>query len=103
LLPALLAAVGLAAAGLLPLPALLRRKKARLEDGVADLRRSLTAALKAGFERELQASQRRVKDAVAPFAAFVRTEGAQLRALSDGVARRSRDLSSLRTRIEALR
>jgi small GTP-binding protein len=102
-LTGVLVAVGLAAAGLLPLPALLRREKRRLERGVASLRQGLTTALRAGFERELQAGQRRVKDAVAPFGGFVRTEGERLRALSAEIEGRRRDFSALRARIEALR
>ena len=42
----------------------------------------LTMALRAGFERELQPRQKRVKDVVAPFGAFVRTDGERLHALS---------------------
>ena len=102
-LAGVLVAVGLAAAGLLPLPALLRREKRRLEEGVAGLRQGLTTALRAGFERELQAGQKRVKDSVAPFGGFVRTEGERLRALSAEVEGRRRDFSALRARIEALR
>jgi hypothetical protein len=102
-LTGVLAAATLAAAGLLPLPALRRREKGRLEEGVAGLRQGLTKALRAGFERELQAGQKRVKDAVAPFAGFVRTEGDGLRARSADLASRRRDLSALRARIEALR
>jgi hypothetical protein len=91
------------AAGLLPLPALMRREKGRLEEGVAGLRQRLTAALRTGFERELQAGQRRVKDAVAPFGALVRAEGERLRGLSAELESRRREVSSLRARIEALR
>jgi small GTP-binding protein len=98
-----LAAVAVAAAGLLPLPTLLRREKGRLEEMVAGLRQGLTAALRVGFERELQAGQKRVKDAVAPFGGFVRAEGELLRALSADLERRRRDLSALRARIEASR
>jgi len=96
-------AAGLVAAGLAPLPALLRREKARLEESVEALRQRLTTALRAGFERELQAGQRRVKDAVAPFGGLVRAEGERVRALSADIEGRRRDLSALRTRIEALK
>ena len=102
-LTGVLAAAGLGAAGLLPLPVLLRREKARLEEAVAALRQGLTTALRAGFERELQASQKRVKDAVAPFGAFVRKEGERLHAQSDQLEKHRRDFSALQARIEALR
>jgi small GTP-binding protein len=102
-LPGLLAGAGLGAAGLLPLPGLRRREKARLEEAVAGLRQGLTAALRAGFERELQAGQKRVRDVVAPFGAFVRAAGEQLHALSDELEHHRRELTALRARIEALR
>jgi small GTP-binding protein len=102
-LAAVVAAVGFGAAGMLPLPAMLRREKARLEQSVAGLRQGLTAALRAGFERELNAGQKRVQDAVAPFGAFVRTEGARVRALSEELGGRRRDFSALRARIETMR
>jgi hypothetical protein len=102
-LPGLLAAAGLAAAGLLSLPGLRRREKARLEEAVTGLRQGLTTALRAGFERELQASQKRVKDVVAPFGGFVRAAGEQLHALSDELEQHRRELTALRARIEALR
>ncbi len=102
-LTGVLAAVALAGAGLLPLPALRRREKGRLEGGAAGLCQGLTTALRAGFERELQAGQKRMKDMVAPFAGFVRTEGDGLRARSADLESRRRDLSALRARIEALR
>ena len=102
-LTGVVAAAGLGAAGLLPLPALLRRERARLEEAVAGLRQGLTLALRAGFERELQASQKRVKDVVAPFGDLVRTEGDRLRALSGELENHRRALSALRARIEAMR
>jgi small GTP-binding protein len=97
------AAAGLAAAGLLPLPALLRRENARLEETVSGLRQALANTLRAGFERELQASQKRVKDAVAPFGAFVRAEAERLHALSAELEGHRRGFADLSARIEALR
>jgi small GTP-binding protein len=102
-LTGVVAAVGLAAAGLLPLPALRRREKSRIEEAMAGLRQRLTAALRAGFECELQTSQKRVKDAVAPFGALVRAEGERLRGLSGELENHRRGFLALRGRIEALR
>jgi len=97
------AGFALVAAGLLPLAALLRREKGRLEQGVEALRQRLTAALRTGFERELQGGQKRVKEAVAPFAGLVRGDGEQARALAAEIGDRRRDLEALRGRIEAMR
>jgi small GTP-binding protein len=90
-------------AGLLPVPALLLHEKGLLAESVEALRQGLSAALRAGFERELQAGQGRVKDAVAPFAAQVRAEGERARALLSEVDARRRELGALRARIEAMR
>ncbi len=97
------AAAALVAAGLLPLPALLRREKARLEEGIDALRQKLAAALRVGFERELQAGQRKVKEAVAPFAALARGDGEQVRALAADIGGRRRDFAALRARIESMK
>jgi small GTP-binding protein len=102
-LTGILSAVGLGAAGLLPLPALLRREKSRLEEAVTGLHQGLIVALRAGFERELQASQKRVKDVVAPFGGFARSDGERLRSLSGEVENHRRAFSALRARIEAMR
>jgi small GTP-binding protein len=96
-------AVALVAAGFLPLATLLRREKGRLEQGMDVLRQRLAAALRAGFERELQAGQKKVKESVAPFASLVRGDGEQVRALSAEVEGRRREFAALRARIEALR
>ncbi len=96
-------AAGLMAVGLLPLPARRRREMARLEESVAGLRQGLTTALRAGFERELHAGQKRVQDAVAAFGQLTRSEGARLRALSEELGTSRRGLSALRSRIEAMR
>ncbi|HSD27039.1 MAG TPA: hypothetical protein VLL75_07015, partial [Vicinamibacteria bacterium] len=102
-LAGIVVAAGLVAAGLLPLPSLQRRDKARLEESVDALRQRVTTALRTGFERELQAGQKRLTDAVAPFGGLVRAEGERLRALSAELEGRRRDFSALRARIEALR
>jgi small GTP-binding protein len=99
----LVAAVALVAAGFLPVPALLRREKARLERNVEGVRERLAATLRVGFERELQAGQKKVKESVAPFAAQVRGDGEQVRALSADIEARRREFAALRARIEALR
>jgi small GTP-binding protein len=102
-LAGIVAAALLVAAGLLPMPALLRREKARLAEGVEALRQRLATALRAGFERELQAGQRRLKDASAPFGGLVRAEAERVRALSAEIEGRRRDLAALRSRVEAVR
>jgi small GTP-binding protein len=97
------AAALVALLGLLPLPLLLRREKARLGDAVAGLRERLGSALRAGFERELGAGQKRVQDAVQPFERFVRAEAEKLRGQAHELALRRKDVDALEARIAALR
>ena len=67
------------------------------------MRQRLGAALRAGFERELDASQKRAQEAAAPFARFVRAEAERLRGQAYELAARRKDLDALRTRTASLR
>jgi hypothetical protein len=67
------------------------------------VRQQLGAALRSGFERELDASQRRVQEAAAPFGRFVVSEAERLRGQSYELGARRKDMDALRTRIAALR
>ena len=98
-----LATAALVLAGLLPLPLLRRREKERLAQAVASVRQRLGAALRTGFERELEASQKRAQEAAAPFGRFVRAEGERLRGQAYELGARRKDLDALRARIAPLR
>ena len=87
----------------LPLPIQRAREKARLGEATGALRQRLVASLRAGCERELELGQRKVQEAILPFARFVRADGERLRAQSQELAARKRDLDTLRTRIAGLR
>ena len=97
------ATAAIAVAGLLPLALLRGREKRQLSEAVAGLRQRLSAALRTGYERELDASQKRVQEALAPFGRFVRSEGERLRGQSHELAGRRKELDALRARIAALR
>ena len=90
-------------AGLLPLPLVRASQRRRLAEAVASLRQRLAAALRTGFERELDASQTRVREATSPFGRLVRSEGERLRGQAHELAARRKELDSLRTRIAGLR
>jgi small GTP-binding protein len=81
--------------GFLIIPARRRRAKAVLQEKVAALRLRLTAALRDQFETAQEQSHRRLADASAPYARFVRAEEERW----SGARRR---LADLRTRISAL-
>ena len=100
---ALVVGAFVALASPLPLPVQRAREKARLGETASDLRQRLASALRGGCERELELGQKRVQEAVLPFARFVRGEGERLRAQSQELAGRRRDFDTLRTRVAGLR
>jgi small GTP-binding protein len=102
-LAGVVATAALVLAGLLPLPLLRGREKQRFSEAVASVRQRLGAALRSGFERELDASQTRAQEAAAPFGRFVRSEAERLRGQSYELAARRKDMDALRMRIAALR
>ena len=87
----------------LPLPIQRAREKARLGEATGALRQRLVASLRAGCDRELELGHKKVQEAILPFARFVRADGERLRAQSQELAARKRDLDTLRTRIAGLR
>jgi len=81
--------------GFLIIPARRRRAKAVLQEKIAALRLRLTAALRDQFDTAQEESHRRLADASAPYARFVRAEEERW----SGARRR---LADLRTRMSAL-
>jgi hypothetical protein len=98
-----LAALALAAGGLVLLPA--RREQARtgLRTRAAALRERVTAALTTAFDRELEQGRQRLLEATAPYSQLVRTESERLLALSTELKVHRDGLEALRARIESLR
>jgi small GTP-binding protein len=81
--------------GFLIIPVRRRRAKAVLEEKIAALRQRLTAALRSQFETAQEQSHRRLADASAPYARFVRAE-------EERWAGARQRLADLRTRLSAL-
>ncbi len=98
-----LVTAAIALAGVVRLPLLLRGEKGRLGKAVTTLRERLSAALRGSYERELDTSQKRVQEGVAPFSRFVRSEAERLRGQSHELASRRKELEALRVRIAGLR
>ena len=74
----ILAAGALAVVGLLVIPAKRRRAKNDLRNKLEDLRERLMEAMTGEFERELEKSLRRLREAIAPYTRFVRAERQKL-------------------------
>ncbi|MCG6924426.1 MAG: dynamin family protein [Acidobacteria bacterium] len=91
----LVAAGALSVMGLLVLPARRRKARTELAARVATLREKLLSSLTESFGRERDRSQQRVKEAIAPYSRFVRSEGDRLREAEAALA-------SLEDRLEAV-
>ena len=77
----ILAAVTVAGLGLFILPARKRAARTELRRRSAELQRQLSDVLSDWFDRELNRSVRRIKDAIAPYTRFVGAERVRLTAL----------------------
>jgi len=99
----ILAAGVLSLVGLFLLPA--RREKARRELAakVAAVREKLMGSVTASFESERDRASARVREAVSPYAAFVRREKERLDEARTRLGHLGSDLEGLTTRIDALR
>lgn len=97
-----LAAGTVAALGLYIIPARRRRAMRDLQSQVNDLRQRLTGTLSAQFEEELAQSLRRIREAMAPYTRFVRSEQTQLRQVVEELQAAQSRLQGLRSRIRQL-
>lgn len=96
------AAGTIAALGFFVIPARRRRAKRDLRAKISALRESLSGALRRQFEGELAASARRIREAVAPYARFVRAEGEKLARTEEIFRDLDRGVDRLKARIDAL-
>ncbi len=98
----ILAAGALSVIGLFVLPAKRRRARADLGTKVTALRQKLLAALTPAFERERDRGQHKVREAIAPWARFVRTENEGLLAARSALDRLGTGMDDLAAGIDAL-
>jgi GTP-binding protein EngB required for normal cell division len=98
----LAAAGALSVIGFLILPAKRRRARSELAARVRALREKLVASLTGSFDRERERGGQRVRDAIAPYARFVRTEQQQLESARDALATLGDGMKSLAGRVEGL-
>ncbi len=75
----LIAAGTIAVVGLFVIPARRREAKRQLKERINRMRRQLMDGLTSHFEREQKSSLSRIREAIAPYSRFVRSEEAQLR------------------------
>jgi hypothetical protein len=91
----ILAAGALAVVGLFVIPVRRRQAKAAMRDRIEAMRRQLMESITSQFEREVERSLDRVREAISPYSRFVRSEHERL-----STARL--DLSSLRDAVIGL-
>ena len=95
----ILAAGALSIVGLLVLPAKRRKAKTELNLKVGEVRDKLMSSLRNQFESETKASLLRIREAVAPYTRFVRSERDRLEAARGELADAQDALSRLETAI----
>jgi len=98
----LLAAGVVAAFGLYVLPARRRKAKKELRARVEELRARLADVLTRQFERELERSLARIRDAMAPYVRFVRNEQAKLGEAEASLRQIRADLQHMQLAIEEM-
>jgi small GTP-binding protein len=98
----ILAAGALSVIGLFVLPAKRQRARADLAAKVQALREKLIGALVPAFERERDRSQQKTREAIAPWARFVRTERERLEEAGASLDRIGTGADDLGARIDAL-
>ena len=97
-----LAAGAVAALGLYILPARRRKAKADLKTKMETLRSNLAASLSTEFEQELGRSVRRIREAMAPYTRFVRSERTKLSEIESHLLQAAADLRALRAQVQEL-
>jgi small GTP-binding protein len=98
----LLAASVLAGVGLWLLPRKRRQAKAQFKSGTEELRTRLVTAMRDEFQRELERSTQRIRDALAPYNRFVRSERDSTQRFLSDVHAALGELDVLRARLKAI-
>ncbi len=97
----LLASV-IAALGFFIIPARRNKAKAAMREKIADVRARLSDALRKQFQEEIGRSTARMRDSIAPYSRFIRSEGDKLRETEERLSTLRADLDRLRERVDAL-
>jgi GTP-binding protein EngB required for normal cell division len=97
----ILAAAVVAVGGFYLLPAKRRQAKRAFRNRIAELRTQLAQSIQQQFERELDRSLARIREAIAPYTRFVRAQREQLTDLQRGLSDIDVAIERLRTDIEA--
>jgi len=97
----ILAAGAVSLLGLLILPAKRAAAKGELRDKVEQMRARLMESLTAQFDRELEKSLQRIREAISPYTRFVRSERERLEAARADLRRVRDGLEAIKARLPA--
>ncbi len=90
----------MATLGFLVIPQRRRKAKQELKNKIAALREQLKSALGSQFDEELRRSLNRMRDSMAPYSRFVRSEEKSITAKRDALETAMRKIRTLRSEIE---
>ena len=90
----------IAAIGFFVIPAKRKKGKEEMRQKIVEVRQRLGEALRAQFRKEIARATERIRNSIAPYSRFVRSEEEKLAATSKELAAVASDLLSLRNRIE---
>jgi small GTP-binding protein len=97
----LLASV-VAALGFFIIPAKRNQAKQTMRAKIADVRTRLSSALRTQFEEEIARTTARMRESIAPYSRFVRSEGEKLRDTESRLITLRADLDRVRQRVDAM-
>jgi small GTP-binding protein len=92
-------ASAIALLGLFIIPAKKRQAKAELREKIANLREQLTHSLRTQFEHEMERGILNIKDAIAPYSRFVRSEQGKLEEVQSKLTETKTGLESLKVHV----
>ena len=98
----LVAASLLATLGFFVIPSKRKRAKADLHAKISAVRQKLVTGLTSQFEHELDRSIQRIREAIAPYTRFVRSEGDRLKLVQQELGEVEQAIEMLKVRIERL-
>ena len=97
----ILAAGVVAALGFFIIPARRRAAKSELHERLKTLRADLVSSLRGEFEKEIEHSQKRIEDAIAPYTRFIRSETAYTEKIQGELKAAQLEIDRIRTQIES--
>jgi len=86
--------------GLFIIPARKRQAKVELRQKIANLREQLLRSLRTQFEKEMERGMGNIKDAIAPYTRFVRSEQSKLEEVQAKLADTNTGLAALKFQVE---